>query len=69
MDARQNHTMQLLTVVTAIFLPLTLITGWYGMNFQNMPELRTDNGYFVLIIVCLLIVAVEIWLFRKNRWL
>lgn len=69
MDARQNHTMQLLTVVTAIFLPLTLITGWYGMNFQNMPELRTDNGYFVLIIVCLLIVAVEIWLFCKNRWL
>ena len=69
MDIRQNHTMQLLTVVTAIFLPLTLITGWYGMNFKNMPELRTDNGYFVLIFICALIVAVEIWLFRKNRWL
>lgn len=69
MDIRQNHTMQLLTVVTAIFLPLTLITGWYGMNFRNMPELQTENGYFILIFICILIVAVEIWLFRKNHWL
>lgn len=69
MDIRQNHTMQILTVVTAIFLPLTLITGWYGMNFKNMPELQTDNGYFILIFICILIVVVEIWLFRKNRWL
>ena len=64
-----NNTMKLFTMVTIIFQPLTLIVGWYGMNFQNMPELRTDNGYFVLIIVCSQIVAVEISLFRKNRWL
>ena len=41
-DARQNNNMQFLTVLSTIFFPLTLITGWYGMNFQNMPELKMD---------------------------
>ena len=43
LDARQNRSMQFLTIISTIFLPLTLITSWYGMNFQNMPELQ--NGY------------------------
>lgn len=68
-DMRQNHTMQILTVVTVIFLPLSLLTGWYGMNFQNMPELSTAHGYFILAFICLLIILIEIWLFRKNKWL
>ena len=38
-DSRQNRIMGLLTVVTTLFLPLTLLTGWDGMNFRNMPEL------------------------------
>ena len=37
--------MQFLTVVTTIFMPLTLITGWYGMNFSNMQELKMPYGY------------------------
>lgn len=68
-DIRQNHTMQVLTVVTTIFFPLSLITGWYGMNFSNMPELRSPYAYFILIGICVIIVLVEIWLFRKNKWL
>ncbi|NCB92804.1 MAG: magnesium transporter CorA [Clostridia bacterium] len=67
-DMRQNHTMQILTVVTTIFFPLSLITGWYGMNFSNMPELQNSNAYFILIGICAVIVLVEIWLFRKNKW-
>lgn len=39
-DIKQNETMKILTVVTTIFFPLSLITGWYGMNFRNMPELH-----------------------------
>lgn len=68
-DIRQNHTMRILTVVTTIFMPLSLITGWYGMNFQYMPELETRYGYFILIGFCILIILIEIWLFFKNKWL
>ena len=50
-DAKQNSNMQFLTVISTIFFPLTLITGWYGMNFQNMPELAnglSGSDYFKL---------------------
>lgn len=68
-DIRQNDTMRILTVVTTLFFPLSLITGWYGMNFHNMPELQQPFAYFVLIIVCALIVIGEIWYFKKKGWL
>ena len=42
-DAKQNNTMQYLSVISTIFFPLTLITGWYGMNFKDMPGL--EGGY------------------------
>lgn len=67
-DIRQNELMKFFTVVTSIFLPLSLIVGWYGMNFSNMPELRWRFGYPVIIGLCALIVAGEIVLFKKKRW-
>ncbi|MCI6907572.1 MAG: CorA family divalent cation transporter [Clostridiaceae bacterium] len=67
-DIRQNELMKFFTVVTSIFLPLSLIVGWYGMNFSNMPELRWKFGYPVIIGLCALIVAGEIVLFKKKRW-
>ena len=67
-DAKQNSNMQFLTVISTIFFPLTLITGWYGMNFTHMPELSAPYAYFILIGVCILIVAVEIWYFKKKGW-
>ncbi len=67
-DIRQNELMKFFTVVTSIFLPLSLIAGWYGMNFINMPELRWRFGYPVIIGMCALIVAGEIVLFKKKRW-
>lgn len=69
MDLKQNDTMRILTVVTTIFLPLTLLTGWYGMNFANMPELMHPFSYFILIALCLFIVGGEIWFFKKKGWL
>lgn len=67
-DMRQNEIMQFLTVVTTIFMPLTLITGWYGMNFVNMPELQMPYSYITVLGICALIVVVEIWIFWKKRW-
>ena len=48
-DIRQNRIMQILTIVTTIFLPLTLLVGWYGMNFSGMPELHWKYGYPAII--------------------
>lgn len=64
-----NKTMQALTVITAIFVPLGLLAGIYGMNFTNMPELQTENGYFVLLAVMGLVVSVLLILFRRRGWL
>lgn len=65
-DSRQNRIMGLLTVVTTLFLPLTLLTGWYGMNFRNMPELTWRCGYAVAAAVALVIVVIEILWLRKH---
>lgn len=46
---RTNDVMRLLTVVTTIFIPLTFIVGVYGMNFEHMPELKWQNGYFIVL--------------------
>lgn len=67
-DVQQNKTMRILTVVTTIFLPLTLMAGWYGMNFKYMPELSSEYGYWTVMGVAILIVIGEITYFRKKRY-
>lgn len=67
-DIRQNELMKFFTVVTSIFLPLSLIAGWYGMNFIYMPELAWEHGYLVIILLSAAIVIGEILLFKKKRW-
>lgn len=64
-DERQNRNMQYLTVVSTIFFPLTLITGWYGMNFENMPELA--HGYPYVVVISVLVVIICIWIFKKKK--
>ena len=66
-DIRQNRIMQILTIVTTIFLPLTLLVGWYGMNF-DMPELSWEYGYPVVIVLAMVIVAVLIRYFKRKKW-
>lgn len=63
-----NRIMKMFTVVTTIFLPLTLIVGWYGMNFSNMPELNWKYGYFAVIIVSIIVVIICIWIFKKKKF-
>ncbi len=64
---RQNRSMNLLTVISALFMPLTLIAGWYGMNFLYMPELKSPYGYSAVIAVSCVIVIAEIIYFRKKH--
>ena len=66
---QQNKVMSILTVVTTIFLPLTLIAGWYGMNFPNMPEFGWKYAYPVVIVVSICIIAGEIIYFKKKKML
>ena len=66
---RMNKIMQVLTIVSTIFIPLTFIAGIYGMNFENMPELGWHYGYMGVWVIMLLTVVVMLFFFRKKRWL
>lgn len=65
---RTNRIMQFLTVISAIFFPLTLITGIYGMNFDNMPELHSRYGYYVVLAVLAAVGLGLLYVFRKQRF-
>ena len=67
LDLRQNRIMKVLTIVTTVFMPLTLLVGWYGMNFHNMPELSWEHGYLAMILVSGLTVFLTIWLLKKKK--
>lgn len=67
-DLRQNKTMRILTVVTMLFLPLTLIAGWFGMNFHNMPAINSDWGYPATIALCVATVVGELIFFVRKGW-
>ncbi len=69
LDIKQNRIMTVLTIVTTVFLPLTLIAGWYGMNFRYMPELEWRWGYPVIIVISIIIVISSLWFFHKKKWL
>ena len=68
-DVKQNRIMTLLTVITTIFTPLTLLTGWYGMNFKYMPELNYKWSYPVVILISLAIALGCIAYFKKKKWM
>jgi magnesium transporter len=65
---RMNAIMKQLTVIATIFMPLTLISGIYGMNFHYMPELSWRWGYFAVLAVMAVIAAGMVWYFRRRDW-
>lgn len=69
LDLRLAGIMKIFTVLSAVFLPLTLITGWYGMNFQYMPELAWRHGYLFVLALAAAVVLFCIALFRRHHWL
>lgn len=66
---RTNDVTKTLAVVSAILLPLTLIAGIYGMNFENMPELRTRNGYYLTLASMALLTIVLLIYFWRRGWI
>lgn len=66
-DIKLNVTMRIFTVITAVFLPLSLVAGWYGMNLK-MPEYAYAYAYPIVIVVSILIVLSLLIYFKKNKW-
>ncbi|MEZ4332204.1 MAG: magnesium/cobalt transporter CorA [Myxococcota bacterium] len=66
---RQNEIMKVLTLVGSIFIPLTFLAGIYGMNFENMPELRSPRGYFVVLGVMVVLAVGMVAFFRRKGWI
>jgi magnesium transporter len=64
-----NQIMKVLTIVTAIFVPLGFLAGLYGMNFENIPELHARYGYYILLGVMAGLAVALLTLFRRKRWL
>jgi magnesium transporter len=66
---RTNEVMRVLTVISAIFIPLTFVAGVYGMNFENMPELKRPEGYFFCLGAMVLIAVGQLYYFKVKKWL
>ena len=66
---RMNEVMKVLTIMSSIFIPVTFIAGVYGMNFENMPELKTQNGYFITWGIMLSIIIGLMIYFKRKKWM
>ena len=69
LSVKMNQTMKILTVIATIMMPLTLITGIYGMNFINMPEIKWEYGYYYSLLLMLSIAILMLYYFKKKRLL
>ncbi|MBT8180434.1 MAG: magnesium/cobalt transporter CorA [Eudoraea sp.] len=66
---RMNEVMKVLTIMATIFIPLTFIAGIYGMNFENIPELKFKYGYFVLWGVMVVVFLAMLYYFKRKEWI
>ena len=66
---RMNEIMKVLTIFSAIMLPLTFIAGLYGMNFDNLPELHYRYSYFLVLAIMLVVAAAMIFFFWRRGWI
>jgi len=66
---KMNQVMQVLTIITTIFVPLSFLAGLYGMNFVHMPELHYRYGYFILLSAMFIIAGGLLLWFKNRKWL
>ncbi|MGZ8535272.1 MAG: magnesium/cobalt transporter CorA [Flavitalea sp.] len=66
---KMNEVMKVLTIMSSIFIPVTFIAGVYGMNFDNMPELHTRNGYFITWGIMLSVIIGLMIYFKRKKWM
>jgi magnesium transporter len=64
-----NEIMKVLTLIATIFIPLTFIVGLYGMNFEVMPELSWEHGYYAVWGVMIAMVVVMLSYFKRKQWI
>lgn len=69
LDNDLNKIMKIFTVISTIFYPLTLIVGWYGMNFTTMPEQTWEYGYLYVILLSIIVATICIFYFKKKKFL
>lgn len=68
LNNKMNEVMKVLTIMASIFIPLTFLTGIYGMNFDNMPELHYKYSYYIVLGLMVVIISFLIWYFKKKKW-
>lgn len=68
-NLEQNRIIKIFTVFSIVFLPPTLIAGIFGMNFQKIPFMNHNFGFFGAIFIMLLPSALILWIFKRNRWI
>lgn len=66
---KTNDTMKILTIFSAIFIPLTFLAGVYGMNFKHIPELDFKYGYYIFWGICVVLAVVMLIFFKKKKWI
>jgi magnesium transporter len=66
---RLNEVMKVLTIIATIFMPLSFIVGWYGMNFKNIPEYDWRYGYPAVLLIMAAIAGGMLVFFRRKRWI
>lgn len=69
MNNKMNETMKVLTIIATIFIPLSFITGLYGMNFTHMPELEWKYGYYMVWAIIVVLGLGMVMFFRKRKWI
>lgn len=69
LDVKQNQIVKVFTIITAVFLPPTLIATFYGMNFTNMPELSWEHGFLVTTLLTFIAALIPLWYIRRRGWL
>ena len=67
-DKKMNHKLNLLTIWSTIFLPLSFYTGMWGMNFDDVPLLTGDDGFWVFAILSVITIIVMFAYFKRNKW-
>ncbi|QCX82654.1 Magnesium transport protein CorA (plasmid) [Streptomyces sp. YIM 121038] len=69
LDVKQNQIVKVFTIITAVFLPPTLIATFYGMNFTNMPELNWEHGFLITTLLTFVAALIPLWYIRRRGWL
>jgi magnesium transporter len=67
-NLRMNEVMKVMTIVTCLLAPATVIGGIFGMNFDRIPYLHHEYGFFIAVSLMLLIPIWMIWIFKRRGW-